>query len=58
LRTKGSGERLSRLALAALSPPPLEAILEAQGCLDAHQRRFILLVTVLVALIESCDRLQ
>ena len=33
--------------------PPLEAILEAQGGLDADQRQFILLVTVLVAFIES-----
>ena len=38
--------------------PPLEAILEAQGGLDADQRQFILLVTVLVAFIESCARLQ
>ena len=37
---------------------PLEAILDAQGDLDADQRRFILLVTVLVAFIESCARLQ
>jgi hypothetical protein len=38
--------------------PPLEAILEAQGGLDADQRQFILLVTVLVAFIESSARLQ
>ena len=38
--------------------PPLEAILEAQGGLDGDQRQFILLVTVLVAFIESCARLQ
>jgi hypothetical protein len=38
--------------------PPLEAILEAQGSLDGDQRQFILLVTVLVAFIESCARLQ
>jgi hypothetical protein len=38
--------------------PPLEAILEAQGDLDTDQRQFILLVTVLVAFIESCARLQ
>ena len=38
--------------------PPLEAILEAQGGLDADQRQFILMVTVLVACIESCARLQ
>jgi hypothetical protein len=38
--------------------PPLEAILEAQGGLDADQRQFILLVTVLVAFIESCAHLQ
>ena len=38
--------------------PRLEAILEAQGGLDADQRQFILLVTVLVAFIESCARLQ
>jgi len=37
---------------------PLEAILEAQSGLDADQRHFILLVTVLVAFIESCARLQ
>ena len=38
--------------------PPLEAILEDQGGLDADQRQFILLITVLVAFIESCARLQ
>jgi hypothetical protein len=38
--------------------PPLEAILEAQGGLDADQCQFIQLVTVLVAFIESCARLQ
>jgi len=45
-------------ALANPLWPPLEAILEAQGGLDADQRQFILLVTVLVAFIESCARLQ
>ena len=47
-------------AVARANPlwPPLEAILEAQGGLDADQRQFILLVTVLVAFIESCARLQ
>jgi len=38
--------------------PPLEAILEAQSGLDADQCQFILLVTVLLAFIESCARLQ
>jgi hypothetical protein len=38
--------------------PPLEAILEAQGDPDTDQRQFNLLVTVLVAFIESCTRLQ